>query len=219
MTEIQLVDRRPISVRSAAWSGKLATMLIAAGLTPNQVSLASIGFGVVGGVLLLASAGASPAAAGCLVAAAVCIQLRLLCNLLDGMMAVEGGLKTSTGPLFNEFPDRVTDTIFLVAAGYAARQGALAVELGLLAALLAVVTAYVRVFGSSQGLKQDFCGPLAKQHRMHVLTVALVLGAIELCVDGQVCTIAAALAVIAAGAALTAARRTVRIARALEART
>jgi len=219
MSVLDQVDRRPIAVRSSPWSGRMASTLVAAGWTPNQVSLASIGFAVLGALLLVISAGTShPVAACCLIFAAACIQLRLLCNLLDGLMAVEGGMKTASGVMFNEFPDRLTDTIFIVAAGYAARQGDLAVELGLLAALLAVMTAYVRAFGASQGLKQDFSGPMAKQQRMHLLAGALVAGAVELCLRGQTYIILAALVVVVVGAAWTSIRRASAIAEALETR-
>ena len=37
-----------------------------------------------------------------LVVAAGMIQLRLVCNLLDGMVAVEGGMKTKSGELYND---------------------------------------------------------------------------------------------------------------------
>ena len=49
-----------------------------------------------------------------------------------------------------------------------------------LGALAAAVTAYIRVLGGSLGLPQDFRGPMAKPHRMAVLTIACVLGAFEL---------------------------------------
>jgi phosphatidylglycerophosphate synthase len=75
---------------------------------------------------------------------------------------VEGGKQSPVGALYNEFPDRVADSIFLVALGYAA----LYPWLGWLAALLAAMTAYVRASGGSLGLAQDFRGPMAKPHRM-----------------------------------------------------
>ena len=49
----------------------------------------------------------------------LCVQLRLLCNLLDGMVAVEGGRSSPVGALYNEVPDRVADSLLLVALGYA----------------------------------------------------------------------------------------------------
>ena len=103
--------------------------------------------------------------------AALCIQGRLLCNLFDGMVAVEHNKATVLGPVYNEFPDRIADSILLVAAGYASG----VTELGWLAALAAALTAYVRVFGASCGLGHDFRGPMAKQHRMAVLTIACLV--------------------------------------------
>jgi phosphatidylglycerophosphate synthase len=113
---------------------------------------------------------AEPSAHYPFVAAAVCVQLRLLCNLLDGMVAIEGGKSTASGALFNEIPDRLADALFLVPLGYASGY----LWLGWLAALLAVLTAYIRVLGGALGQPQNFGGILPKQRRMAVLTVALL---------------------------------------------
>ena len=99
----------------------------------------------------------------------------MLCNLLDGMVAIEGSKSTATGALFNEIPDRLADPLFLVPLGYASGYP----WLGWLAALLAVLTAYVRVLGGTLGQPQDFDGILPKQRRMAVLTGALLVHAIE----------------------------------------
>ena len=141
-----------------------------------------------------------------LLIAALCVQGRLMCNLLDGLVAVEGGRKSKGGDLFNEIPDRVEDTLFLTGAGLACGQ----LALGLLASLLAVFTAYVRAFGASLGQGQDFSGPLAKPQRMFFLTAGLLAAA-----AGSLCNFAGnilawTLAFIAAGTAVTAARRIVR---------
>ena len=47
--------------------------------------------------------------------------------------------------------------------------------LGWMAALAAACTAYVRVLGGSLGLVQSFRGPMAKQHRMALMTGACLL--------------------------------------------
>lgn len=130
---------------------------------------------------------------------AVMVQLRLLCNLFDGMVAVEGGLKTPAGDLFNELPDRFSDSVLLIALGYAAGWPAW----GWLAALLAAGTAYIRVSGGSLGLPQSFRGPMAKQHRMAVLTAACLLGALEMYYWQSVYVLRVALLAVAAGSALT----------------
>src|SRR5206468_6047575 len=79
--------------------------------------------------------------------AAVFIQLRLLCNLFDGMVAVEGGFQTKSGEIFNELPDRFADVFILLGAGYSLPALPWAKEAGWAAALLAVLTAYVRALG------------------------------------------------------------------------
>ncbi|WP_262421414.1 hypothetical protein [Paraburkholderia sp. UCT31] len=107
--------------------------------------------------------------------AIVGIQMRLLCNVLDGLVAVEGGKKSPLGALYNEFPDRIADSLILVATGYAAGLPVI----GWLAALLAALTAYVRVFGGALGFEQEFLGPMAKQHRMAALTTGCVGALVE----------------------------------------
>lgn len=96
--------------------------------------------------------------------AAICIQLRLLCNLLDGLMAVEGGLKTKAGEIFNEFPDRGADILLFLSAGYSVHWDCFgAVQFGYLCAIASVLTAYVRVFGGSAGLPR--CASSSRSHR------------------------------------------------------
>src|ERR1700712_3541557 len=115
-------SRRPLKVRSRMWPRTLATALVRAGLSPNEISLASVAFSGVGAACLCLAPDRGRVAEMLLfLAAAVCIQLRLVCNLLDGLMAVEGGLKTKSGEIFNEFPDRLADVSLLIAAGYSMR--------------------------------------------------------------------------------------------------
>ncbi len=163
MTQPEESDRRPINVRGSGWAQGLARSLAGMGITPNQISVLSIGFAALGAWALYVGG-------WWLLAAALCIQGRLLCNLFDGMVAVEHNKATALGPVYNEFPDRIADSLLLVAGGYAAAIP----ELGWLAALAAALTAYVRVYGASCGLGHDFRGPMAKQHRMAVLTIACI---------------------------------------------
>jgi phosphatidylglycerophosphate synthase len=151
-----------------------------------------------------------PTVAGLLCAAA-CVQLRLLCNLLDGMVAIEGKRQSATGALYNEIPDRIADALFIVALGYATGE----LSVGWYGALAAAVTAYIRVLGGALGLKQDFRGPMAKPHRMAVVTVGCVLGAIELRVAGSHWVLTAAAWTIALGSTITCGTRTLAIARQL----
>jgi phosphatidylglycerophosphate synthase len=151
--------------------------------------------------------------------AAAFVQLRLLANMLDGMVAMQTGRASPLGELFNEVPDRISDSTILICAGYAV--GGVP-ELGYLAALAALFTAYIRAEGSVAGAHQEFCGPMAKPQRMALLTAAAVYAGLapapwqphlDWLGDGGV--IALALLLIAAGGLFTAVRRLSRIARIL----
>lgn len=207
------VSRRTLATRNARWARTLAARLAAWGVRPDSVSIAGIAFACVSAMAFYGSAGRAPEVrAALLLVAAACIQLRLLCNLLDGMLALECGLKTPAGEIFNELPDRVADVMILVGAGYAAPEISASSTLGWMAAVAALFTAYVRVLGGALGQKQHFIGPMAKQHRMFVLTLGTILAAVETLASGTGPTIVAALAVIVTGSVLTAMRRVHRIA-------
>lgn len=133
--------RRPIPQRSAGWATAIAGALQRAGLRPNHISVASVLVSLVGCGCLVVSVHADDAARTlALVLAALCIPLRLLCNMFDGMLAVEGGLRTPTGELYNEVPDRISDLALLAGAGWAASSVAGGAALGWLAGGLAVLT-------------------------------------------------------------------------------
>jgi phosphatidylglycerophosphate synthase len=205
---VSAADRRPLASRDTAWARRIASALARSSVTPNQISTISIAFAALGAWALV---DARPLA---LIGAAIAVQLRLLCNLIDGMVAIEGGRQSATGALYNEFPDRIADSLFLVALGHACGVP----WLGWLAALLAALTAYVRATGGALGLAQDFRGPMAKPHRMAVLTVACLVGAAEMSWNGTRWTLLAAALVIAAGSVVTCVTRTLAIARMLRER-
>ena len=203
-------NRRPIAARSTGWARQFSAALARSSVTPNQISMLSIVFAATGAVALLLMPGWPG-----LVLCALGIQGRLICNLLDGMVAMEGGKKSALGAVYNEFPDRVADSIFIVALGYAIGQP----WLGWAGALAAALTAYVRVFGGSLGLPQDFRGPMAKQHRMAVLTVACLGGAAEVALNGTQWLLLAAAWIIMVGSSITCITRTSAMAHLLRERT
>jgi phosphatidylglycerophosphate synthase len=197
--------RRPLKSRDTRWAKLLASWLAQRRVSPNAVSLLGMVFATGGGVALIA-ARFNPSGWNLLLIGAIAgAQLRLLCNLLDGMVAVEGGLKGKAGELYNEAPDRYADIVLLVCAGYASGE----VWLGWLVATLAVLTAYIRALGASLGQGQDFCGPMAKPHRMFTFTLGC-LGAIF-----HPPLLRYSLWLIVIGAAITAMRRVVRLYRKL----
>jgi phosphatidylglycerophosphate synthase len=204
--------RRELKTRRAGWAVALAQSLARIGVRPNAVSIAGIGFAAASAFAFAVTPDLDrEVRAAVLVAAAAGIQLRLLCNLLDGMLALEHGLHSKLGGIYNEVPDRLADILILVGAGYAVRDLPYGITLGWAAALAAVFTAYVRVFAGSIGAAQHFIGPMAKQHRMFTLTVATLAAAAETLAGAPARAIGIGLAVIVAGSILTAIRRTSRI--------
>jgi phosphatidylglycerophosphate synthase len=201
--------RRPLASRSTRWAGSLARAAVRSGLTADPISILSLLFAGAGATAML-----TLRQPWNLLACAAGIQLRLLCNLLDGMVAIEGGRKSKVGVLYNEVPDRIADSLFLVALGY----GIAMPWLGWLAALAAAVTAYIRVLGGTFGLAQDFRGPLAKQHRMAVMTAGCLLGIGEWLWDGGQRILEGAAWIIAVGAIVTCGTRIRAISRSLRAR-
>lgn len=207
---MQEIERRPLASRTTAWASRVQALLLGTPVTANQISLLGIVFAALGGWALV-EAWRSPAL---LVPAAVCIQLRLLCNMMDGLLAVEGGRGSPTGALYNEVPDRLEDTLLLVGFGYAAGLPVL----GFVAAILAVFTAYVRMLGAVQGFPQDFRGPMAKPHRMAALTVGCGVGLIEGLAFGTRDSLEIVLAVVVLGTLGTGLRRLHAIAQKMKAR-
>jgi phosphatidylglycerophosphate synthase len=208
-------NRRPIKMRSTRWAQALAARLAKLGVSPNQVSLFSVACALVGAGLFLTEAfGAG--SSWILIGAAVCIQLRLLANMLDGLIAVEGGHQTKLGELYNEIPDRIADVFFLASAGYASAHASWGMALGWSASVLAVGTAYIRALGARRGAAQDFCGPVAKQQRMFLLTVGSLGAAAEHIVGWPRQSLFWMLVIINFGTLVTCIRRTLHLAERLE---
>jgi phosphatidylglycerophosphate synthase len=210
--------RRPIRARDTKWAHAAARRLAGLGLSPNQISIASGLFAACAGATFIV-AGMTPLPAlraAMFVLAASGIQLRLLCNLFDGMVAVEGGRGTKSGEIYNELPDRFADLFILAGAGYSFSDLAWMPALGWSAAALAVTTAYVRALGAAAGAGQHFLGPMAKQHRMAVMTAAALVCALNGWLPIGRTAMAVALGLVNVGCVATIVRRTRRIIRELE---
>ena len=193
----------------------IAGWMAAKGFSANGISVAGMFFGLLGGAALYATAGLPEYARLLWVAGAACIQLRLLANLFDGMVALARGTASKVGELFNEVPDRVSDSAILIGLGTAPGGH---VVLGYAAALAAMMTAYVRAVGKGAGTPNEFCGPMAKQQRMFLATMTCLYCAFTprtwQRVDLGCCVLgvpAAVLALVLVGALVTTVRRLFRI--------
>jgi phosphatidylglycerophosphate synthase len=204
--------RRPIATRNAAWAQAFARWLASTSVTPNQISIASIVVAAIAGGAFWMSAYASPGVRiALLIVAALGCQVRLICNLLDGLVAIESGKRAADGAFWNEFPDRISDIFIIVGLGL----GAGAPTLAWAAASLAVLTAYTRELGQNCGAPADFSGPMAKPHRMALVTIASLSAIAEQMMGGGVMILTAALWILAVGAAITTALRAMRIVKVL----
>ncbi len=197
-------ERRPLKSRGTRWAARLTDALVDRRVPPNLISQASVACAALAGLCFW---GATAVPVPFLILAAACVQLRLLCNLLDGMVAVEGGMGAPDGAFWNEVPDRAADVLILAGVGIAA--GSL--SLGLLAGALAIATAYLREFGRAQGMGADYSGPMAKPHRMATVTAGALAAAVEALVFGTTWAVVIALFVVILGTAVTIWRRSARI--------
>ena len=168
------VERRPIRSRNAGWAETATKILVNRGISPNAISLFGMFAAMAAGILFFSTSITTGLAHRLLwFCGGVLCQVRLLCNLFDGMVAVKRHIASRKGELYNEVPDRVSDAAVFIGLGYSAGGD---VAAGYIAALVSVFVAYVRAMGKSLGAPNDFCGPMAKPQRMALATlVALYL--------------------------------------------
>jgi len=214
----ELIDRRPIATRNRKWAQSATTWLASRNVSPNAISIAGM-FACIAAGFALGMTSITDYRILWLVAA-LGAQLRLTANMLDGMVAIASGRTSKIGELYNEVPDRISDAAVFIGAGFAWGGN---VTLGYIATILAIFTAYVRAAGKIAGAANEFCGPMAKQHRMLVITLICLYSAIAprswqmiTFNDSQIGLMTLGLVVIIVGCVMTVIRRIGRIARALK---
>jgi phosphatidylglycerophosphate synthase len=164
MTSYQPTSRRPIGERFRATAHPFTRWCVRAGIHPDVISFASILAAALAGWCFL-FAGRFPIL---LLIAPPFMLLRLWLNMLDGMVALEGGKASLRGEILNDLPDRISDV--LIFAGVA-HSGLCHLATGYWAAIMAVMTAYVGVFGQAVGIGRQFGGIMSKPWRMIVLAI------------------------------------------------
>ena len=211
-------DRRPLAPRHIGWVQSLAAALARAGVSPNAISIAGLIAAVLAGALWSMTDNLPGQARLLWLAGILFVVLRILANTLDGLVAVEWNKASRVGLLYNDVPDRLSDTVLLIGMGCA--QGG-EVKLGLAAAGVAVFVSYVRLIGRAAGAPSDFCGPMDKGGRMITLMLAalfmgLAPSAWLTASGGFIAPATLALATVCLGGLFTAARRLLRAARYLQ---
>ncbi len=166
MADYHPVSRRPIADlfrKTARWATNLC---VRCGIHPDTISYTSI-VAAAAAAICFWQAGRHPIL---LLVAPLFCYLRLWFNMLDGMVAVAAEKASARGEILNDLPDRISD--LLIFAGVA-HSGLMNPILGYWAAIFALLTAYVGLFGQAVGARREFNGVMSKPWRM----VALHLGA------------------------------------------
>ena len=147
----------------------VVSRLVAAGITPNQVTVTAF--------LLSVAAGAAicrwPTSTWPLLALPVILLVRMALNALDGMMAREHNLATPLGAILNEAGDVAADAaLYLPLALVPSINGPLIVTVVVLAGL----TELVGITAATVGASRRYDGPMGKSDRAFWLS-ALALAA------------------------------------------
>jgi phosphatidylglycerophosphate synthase len=160
----QPVSRRPIADmfrQTAHWAVRVC---VRARIHPDVISyLSMVAAGLAG--ICFWQASAHPWLL--LIGAGFCYA-RLWCNMLDGMVALASGKASWRGEILNDLPDRISDVVIFAGV---AHSGLNAVASGYWAAIFALLTAYVGLFGQALGVRREFSGWMSKPWRMAVLHV------------------------------------------------
>jgi CDP-diacylglycerol---glycerol-3-phosphate 3-phosphatidyltransferase len=144
---------------------------VAAGLTPNHITLIALGGSLLAGAGLVA-AREQPRV---LLLLPAWLFARMALNAMDGMAAREHGLATRLGGALNEIGDVVSDLALYVPIAFlspALVWPAIAFSFG------ALLTEFCGVLGFALGSKRQYQGPMGKSDRALLVGALGLLGAI-----------------------------------------
>lgn len=160
----QPTSRRPIADAFRATAHGTVRACVRLGVHPDTVSYLSI-VAAAGAAVCFWQSAQQP---WLLILGPAFCYLRLWFNMLDGMVALASGKASLRGEILNEVPDRVSDV--LIFAGVA-HSGLCSPFVAYWAAILALFTAYIGMFGQAVGVQREFSGLMSKPWRMVALHV------------------------------------------------
>ncbi len=148
----------------------LSDRLAAAGITPNQVTLAALLLSLAEGLALAFA----PGAAWPLLLLPPVLFLRMALNAIDGMLAREHHMQSALGAVLNELGDVFSDAVlYLPLALHPGLPAALVVGI----VLLGIVAETSGVVAVQIGASRRYDGPLGKSDRAFLFgLIALLLG-------------------------------------------
>ena len=169
-------NRREVTSRDTKFANRAALWLANMNISPNTISVLSIVFSVLTLISFYLDSVNYLNHLIAMVLAVVGVQGRLIMNLLDGMVAIEYNKKSLVGGLYNEVPDRISDTLIILGTGLLVAKYKFGMDLAYFAIILSAFTAYIRTLGASLNSPHFFSGPMAKQHRMALITISCLIG-------------------------------------------
>ena len=166
MPDYDPTSRRPIADVFRRTADAATRFCVRNGIHPDTISYLSIVAALIAAICFWNS----EQARWLLIVAPLFCYLRLWFNMLDGMVAIAADKASQRGEILNDLPDRISDIIIFIGVAHSGWMNPL---LGYWAAIFAVLTAYVGLFGQALGVQRQFGGIMSKPWRM----VALHIGA------------------------------------------
>lgn len=157
-------SRRPIADLFRRTARAAVGVCVRWGVHPDAISYASI-LAAAASAICFWQAGRYPLLL--LIAPAFC-YVRLWLNMLDGMVALAADKASARGEILNDLPDRVSDLLIFAGVAHSGLCHPLG---GYWAAIFALLTAYVGLFGQAVGTERQFGGLMSKPWRMVVLHI------------------------------------------------
>jgi phosphatidylglycerophosphate synthase len=155
-------SRRPIANVFRSTANGVTRFCVRLHVNPDAISYLSI----LAAALAALCFWKSGEAVVLLLFAPVFCYVRLWCNMLDGMVALAAGQASGRGEILNDLPDRISDVLIFTGV---AHSGWMNPIIGYWAAIFALLTAYVGMFGQAVGVQREFSGVMSKPWRMVVL--------------------------------------------------
>jgi CDP-diacylglycerol--glycerol-3-phosphate 3-phosphatidyltransferase len=147
----------------------VANGLARAGITANQVTLASVALSFATAAVIFHSRNSRA-----LLLLPVFLFVRMALNAIDGMLAREHNQKTSLGAILNELGDVLSDSALYLPLAVVPGFDPLLI---VLIVLLAVLTEMTGVIGVQIGASRRYDGPMGKSDRAFVFgALGLLLG-------------------------------------------
>jgi len=166
MSDFKPTSRRPIAAVFRQTAGAATRFCVRQGVHPDAISYLSIVTALIAAICFWKSGETR----WLLIIAPLFCYLRLWFNMLDGQVAFAAGKASRRGEILNDLPDRISDVVIFVGV---AHSGLMNPFIGYWAAISAVLTSYIGLFGQALGVQREFGGTMSKPWRM----VALHAGA------------------------------------------